>query len=70
MVTHEIVSGGHLHRVVVTRGSAGWEVRVERDNELVRTSTHSDWHKVERAIRVADESVGASGPTGSHSTNR
>jgi hypothetical protein len=70
MVTHEIVSGGHLHRVVVTRGAAGWEVRVERDNELVRTSTHSDWHKVERAVRVADASAGVPEPADPHSTNR
>ena len=67
MLTHETISDGHLRRVVVIRRAAGWEVRVERDNEVVRTGTYSDWHRVERAVRAAD----ADGSTaGLHSTKR
>ena len=54
MLTHEAFSDGHLHRVVVTRHSSGWQVRVERDNEVVRTNTYTDWHRVERALRMSD----------------
>lgn len=28
---------------------SGWEVRDERDNELVKRQRLSDWHRVERA---------------------
>ena len=34
----------------------GWEVREERDSEVVRTVHYQDWHRVERArrsIRIA-----------------
>jgi hypothetical protein len=38
--------------------ASGWEVREERDGELVRRTTCHDWHRVERvrqsiAIEVA-----------------
>lgn len=29
----------------------GWEVREERDSEVVRTVHYQDWHRVERARR-------------------
>jgi hypothetical protein len=28
---------------------AGWEVRDEADNQLVKRAFYSDWHRVERA---------------------
>ena len=65
MLTHEMLSDGHLHRVVVTRQPAGWEVRVERDNEVVRKGIYTDWHRVERAMRIADPPGDAA-----YSTNR
>jgi hypothetical protein len=30
-------------------GSAGWEVRDERDSEVVKRVLYDDWHRVERA---------------------
>jgi len=30
----------------------GWEVREERDSEVVRKVHYQDWHRVERARRV------------------
>lgn len=30
---------------------AGWEVREERDHEVVRQVRYQDWHRVERARR-------------------
>jgi hypothetical protein len=31
---------------------AGWEVREERDSEVVRQVHYQDWHRVERARRA------------------
>jgi len=36
--------------------ATGWEVREERDSEVVRTVQLQDWHRVERARRtIANE---------------
>ena len=43
---------GKTQRVVVTRGLAGWDVREERDSRVVRQSTYTDWHRVERAVQT------------------
>ena len=67
MLMHEHVSSGHLHRVVVTRSDRGWDVRVEKDNAVVRRATYTDWHRVERAVSAV------TGPTDlreNYSTNR
>jgi hypothetical protein len=37
-------------RVTVTRSSQGWEVKEERDNGVVHSTTFTDWHRVERLI--------------------
>jgi hypothetical protein len=29
--------------------AAGWEVRIEHDSRVIRTTRYSDWHRVERA---------------------
>ena len=43
-------------RFVITHvGSAGWEVRHERDREVVRQVHYDDWHRVERAQMAFDE---------------
>ena len=41
-------------RLKVTRQPAGWEVREERDAEVIKTSIYSDWHRVERAVQAFD----------------
>ena len=57
MVTYEHNDAGHTLRVTVTRKGVGWEIREERDSELVRTSRHTDWHRVERALRVIEQDL-------------
>lgn len=52
IVTREKVQSGHTHRFTVTRGEIGWDVREERDSRVVRRATYTDWHRVERALRV------------------
>ncbi len=55
MMTHEEAAKTEKQtRIKVTRQSAGWEVREERNEEVVRTSIYNDWHRVERAIQAFD----------------
>jgi hypothetical protein len=52
MLTREYTHAGHVNRVTITRASAGWDVREERDDTVVRQVNYTDWHRVERAIQV------------------
>jgi hypothetical protein len=52
MLTREFTYDGHKIRFTITPGHAGWDVRQERDNTLVRTTNYRDWHRVERAIQI------------------
>jgi hypothetical protein len=38
-------------RYSILATEAGWEVREERDSEVVRQVHYQDWHRVERARR-------------------
>ncbi len=38
-------------RYSIAPTDAGWEVREERDSELVKQVRYQDWHRVERARR-------------------
>jgi hypothetical protein len=58
MVTYEHEEAGHIRRVTVTRSGVGWEIREERDSQLVRTSRHTDWHRVERVLRLIEQGRG------------
>jgi hypothetical protein len=55
-------------RVIVTRGAKGWELKEELDNRVVRATTYTDWHRVERAVRAFE--LRADAPSSDHSTNR
>ena len=55
-------------RVIVTRGTKGWELKEELDNRVVRETTYTDWHRVERAVRAFE--LRADAPDADHSTNR
>ena len=57
MVTYEHEDAGHTRRVTVTRSGVGWEIREERDSQVVRTSRHTDWHRVERALRLIEHGL-------------
>jgi hypothetical protein len=52
MLIREYTHAGHTDRFTVTRGSAGWDVREERDDNIVRKVNYQDWHRVERAMQV------------------
>lgn len=66
MLKREYTQDGHVARFSVSRSaSAGWEVREERDDRVVRRAQLTDWHRVERALQVfelqkpsADRTIG------------
>lgn len=52
MLTREFVHDGHTKRVTITRSDAGWAVREENDDQVVRAINYTDWHRVERALQM------------------
>lgn len=54
MVVHEFTKAGLHTRVTVTRDLAGWELREERNDAVVRKSRFTDWHRLERAMRAIE----------------
>jgi len=66
MMTLEQVQDGCTKRVIVTRGTTGWDVREEHDSHVVRQATYQDWHRVERAMQTFELQGAATG----HSTKR
>jgi hypothetical protein len=41
----------HTRHYSIAVTDDGWEVREERDSEVVRQARYQDWHRVERAKR-------------------
>lgn len=41
----------HTRRFSIVTTDEGWELREERDSEVVRQARFQDWHRVERATR-------------------
>lgn len=41
----------HTRRYSISVTLDGWEVREERDSQVVRQAHYQDWHRVERAQR-------------------
>ncbi len=68
MVTLEQSENGHSRRATVTRGPVGWHYEEQRDSQIVRDVTYTDWHRVERAMLVFELGEGAA--TEAHSTKR
>ena len=52
MLTAEYVVAGHTNRFIILRSREGWDVREERDDHLIKQANYTDWHRVERAMRV------------------
>jgi hypothetical protein len=58
MFAKELRQAGHTKRFSISdAGSAGWEVRVEQDSEVVRRVYYTDWHRVERAVLLMNLQV-------------
>jgi hypothetical protein len=41
----------NTRRFSIAATASGWEVREERDSQIVRKVEYKDWHRVERARR-------------------
>ena len=39
-------------RYSIAATATGWEVREERDSEVVKKVEYHDWHRVERALAI------------------
>jgi hypothetical protein len=52
MLIRQYVAAGHLNRVTINRVREGWDLREERDDQVVRRVNYTDWHRVERAIQA------------------
>ena len=46
----------HSRRYSIAPTESGWEVREERDSQVVKKAHYQDWHRVERArLKIAME---------------
>jgi hypothetical protein len=43
----ELTHSDHIHKLVISSDSDGWEVREEKDDVVVHRTHHTDWHRVE-----------------------
>lgn len=50
MYTRVFNKAEHIWTLSITpAGDSGWQIKDERDSEVVRSVTCTDWHRVERA---------------------
>ena len=52
MLTRQRTEAGSTIRLTIERVRAGWEIREERDDMVVRVVRRTDWHGVERSIEM------------------
>ncbi len=51
MFAKELRKDDHVKRFLIQeKGFEGWEIRVEQDDEVLRRTCYTDWHRVERAM--------------------
>jgi hypothetical protein len=53
MFAKELRQEGHTRKFSIQeRGGAGWEVREEQDDRVLKQVCYTDWHRVERAMTI------------------
>jgi hypothetical protein len=53
MFAKELRQEGHTRKFSIhDRGQAGWEVRDEQDDRVLKHMHYTDWHRVERTLSV------------------
>jgi len=53
MFLKELCQAGHTRRFSISqRGQAGWEVRDEQDETVLKRVLYTDWHRVERTLQM------------------
>lgn len=59
MFAKELHNEGHVRRFSIRENSkAGWDVREEQDDRVLKHVRYSDWHRVERALNVFALQIG------------
>ena len=57
MFSKVLTLAGHTRTFSVDTLFSGWELRVKQDENVIRTTSYSDWHRVERAISAIEREV-------------
>lgn len=53
MFAKELYRAGHTRKFSIrVMGTAGWEVRDEQDDRVLKAVHYADWHRVERAMHM------------------
>jgi hypothetical protein len=53
MFAKELCREGHTRKFSIRdMGAAGWEVRDEQDDRVLKAVRYTDWHRVERAMSM------------------
>ena len=53
MFAKELSRAGHTRKFSIKAlGPAGWEVRDEQDDRVLKHVRYNDWHRVERALNM------------------
>jgi len=53
MFAKELRHAGHIRKFSIRdAGAAGWEVRDEQDDRVLKNVRYTDWHRVERALNM------------------
>lgn len=53
MFAKELRHAGHVRKFSIRdTGAAGWEVRDEQDDRILKRVCYRDWHRVERAMNM------------------
>lgn len=53
MFAKELYRAGHTRKFSIRDvGTAGWEVRDEQDDRVLKAVRYTDWHRVERAMNM------------------
>lgn len=60
MFVKELHRAGHTRKFSIQDvGKAGWEVRDEQDNRVLKRVNYTDWHRVERALNMFNLQIDA-----------
>jgi hypothetical protein len=53
MFAKKLYRAGHTRKFSISdMGTAGWEVRDEQDDRVLKAVRYTDWHRVERAMNM------------------
>lgn len=59
MFVKELYRAGHTRKFsIADLGTAGWEVRDEQDDRVLKQIRYTDWHRVERALNMFHLQIG------------